>query len=147
MMSERTYHVWKAMKQRCDNPNNPSYANYGGRGITYCPRWHGGLHTGGKNFHEDMGDAPVGKSLDRKDNDGPYSKENCRWATKTEQEVNKRLRKGNISGYPDVSWDKRAKRWRARIKRNGVVTEIGSFDTLDVAIATRREYEADASSA
>jgi hypothetical protein len=73
------------MKERCDNSVSGDYKNYGGRGITYDPRW-----EKFENFLEDMGEAPEGLSIDRVDNNGNYCKENCRWATSAEQNGNKR---------------------------------------------------------
>ena len=78
--------AWKNMKQRCLNPNNKRYSDYGGRGITICDRW---LNL--DNFLADMGSRPTAKhSLDRIDNDGDYQKDNCKWSTRVEQENNKR---------------------------------------------------------
>lgn len=76
---------WENMKQRCNNPNNQGYKNYGGRGIKVCGRWHSF-----ENFYADMGDCPEGLTLERKDNDGNYEPGNCRWATWKEQGKNKR---------------------------------------------------------
>jgi hypothetical protein len=78
------YQTWSNMRQRCRNPNDPKYPRYGGRGITIDPRW-----DSFAAFAEDMGERPVGTSLDRINNDKGYSPDNCRWATIREQIVNR----------------------------------------------------------
>ena len=90
----RTYKTWLGMKDRCNNPNNRAYGNYGGRGITVCERWRG--ENGFENFLEDMGTKPKGLSLDRIDNNGNYEPGNCRWATSKQQARNYR-RNHNIT--------------------------------------------------
>lgn len=82
-----TYRSWRGMKERCLNPNNSHYKNYGGRGIKVCERWMEFL-----SFLEDMGERPSHKTLDRINNDGNYEPANCRWATDREQRANKRPR-------------------------------------------------------
>ena len=82
----RTYAVWKHLRRRCDNRRNAKYRHYGGRGIIYDPKW-----TSFEGFVADMGLAPPGMSLDRIDNDGPYCRTNCRWATPKQQSRNRRF--------------------------------------------------------
>ena len=81
----REYRTWLTMNQRCRNPNATGFSHYGGRGITICERW-----ADFRNFLADMGPRPEGTSLDRIDNDGNYEPGNCRWATRHEQNLNKR---------------------------------------------------------
>ena len=73
------------MRQRCTNPKDPEYENWGGRGITVCGRW-----DSFENFLADMGDSPPGLMLDRIDNEGNYEPGNCRWTDKWTQSRNRR---------------------------------------------------------
>jgi hypothetical protein len=80
-----TFYTWQSMKQRCNYEGAKSYKHYGGRGIEICERWLESF----ENFLADMGEKPAGTSLDRKDNNGPYSPDNCKWSTAEEQQLNK----------------------------------------------------------
>lgn len=79
----RTFNSWMAMRQRCYYKKNNRYEDYGGRGITVTDRWLG--DDGFANFLADMGERPAEMTLDRKENDLGYYKDNCRWATVTTQ--------------------------------------------------------------
>ena len=94
------YENWHNMKQRCLNKNFWGYKNYGGRGIGICDRWLKSFSA----FYKDMGKRPTPEhSLDRIDNNKGYSPDNCRWADKTEQIVNRGLNKNNLLRLKGVS--------------------------------------------
>ncbi len=83
----RTYRIWKGFRARCVRKSHHAFNRYGGRGISYDLRW-----NSFESFFDDMGHPPTPKhTLDRKDNDGPYSKSNCKWSTKSEQMNNTRI--------------------------------------------------------
>lgn len=88
-----TYRSWAHMHARCYRPTDPKFPRYGGRGITVCEQWHKY-----ENFIADMGERPRGRTLDRKNNDGPYNPDNCQWATPTQQVRNRECSK--------LTWDK-----------------------------------------
>lgn len=108
MYSHPTYRVWNAMRNRCRNPNDKSYSNYGGRGIQVCDSWNANF----VNFWADMGATyEKGLQLDRKDNDKGYNIDNCRWASKSVNAKNKRNKADKQSEIDGVTYHNRL--WRS----------------------------------
>lgn len=81
----RVWRIWYGMLERCRRPTNTVFKFYGGRGIKVCERW-----QVFDNFLADMGEPPLGMTLEREKTDGDYEPSNCRWATMKEQQRNRR---------------------------------------------------------
>ena len=79
-IDDKTYETWKAMRERCANPNNCNYKYYGGKGVKVCERWDSFL-----SFLQDMGERPKKMTIDRLDSNKNYEPQNCRWASQATQ--------------------------------------------------------------
>lgn len=130
------YEAWRHMIKRCNNPKDSAYKNYGGRGITVCDKW---LKLAG--FCEDMGKKPEGLTLERRDNDLGYYKENCYYATCTEQVRNRRVQKRSKTGVTGVNWDKASGKYRATIGIENKNLYLGQFASLEKAVEVRKQAE------
>jgi len=95
------YNTWKKMLYRCNKESAKDYKHYGGRGIAVCSRWSLNGIEGFKNFLEDMEESfEYGLELDRIDVNGNYEKDNCKWSSRREQVINRRL----IGSYFDTHY-------------------------------------------
>lgn len=127
MYNSKVYHVWNSMVQRCINPENQSYENYGGRGITVCEDW-----LVFENFYRDMGE-PNGLTIERKNNNLGYSKDNCIWTTRQVQNKNhRRVRNITFNGVTKTATD-----WAKEIG----VSDQCIYSRLDRGLTTEQVLE------
>jgi hypothetical protein len=134
MSGTKTHVIWKGMRQRCNNPRNLAYRNYGAKGITVCKEW-----DSFEQFYADMGECPDGLSLDRIDSTKNYCKENCRWADDFTQAQNTTKRKDNTLGRTGIKYGKSG--WAAVMQFNRETHFRGYFDTKEEAILARELLE------
>ena len=138
MSSNKFYKTWHSMIYRCNNPKNKKYKDYGARGITVCEEWLdvANFVAWAESTHPNI----EGVSLDRIDNDKGYSPENCRWADRSTQGTNQRMKSTNTSGFVGVYWDISKNKWDAKIGVNSKLVHIGTFPLLENAIEARNNY-------
>lgn len=124
------------MCKRCRNPRDGRWLDYGGRGITVCDVWCD-PETGFEAFLIDMGPRPVGKTLDRLDNNGPYELINCKWSTSSEQALNRRKRSGTSSKFPGVHWHKASGKWAVSVRGKHLGVFFDETEAAQVASKAR----------
>jgi hypothetical protein len=128
------------MFDRCENPHYHRYHRFGGRGIKVCKRWHSSNLVGFENFVHDMPPHPgKGYSLDRIDNDGDYTPENCQWATAQEQALNRLQSPVGRSGLRGVRSTPRG-RYSSYVRRLGKHYHLGTFGTAMEAAVAREKF-------
>lgn len=132
MSATRQYESWRGIIRRISNVKDKYYMDYGGRGITYDPKW-----ETFEGFWEDMSEGYSDElTLDRIDVNGNYCKENCRWVSMSIQNHNQRKRVGHSSIFMGVSFNKQIDKWVATIKWGGDRKYLGGFlEEKDAAIA------------
>lgn len=129
MYNSRAYQCWADMKTRCDNPENKYYDYYGGRGITYCDKW-----KTFDGFWEDMKETYSDElTLNRRDNDGIYCKENCEWDTKNFQGHMRRKQKNTMFKYMGLCLSGNKLAIESRIKVNEKPVYLGTYVTEEAA--------------
>lgn len=128
------YTAWAEIKRRCYNPKSSDYKYWGGKGITMCNEWQKDFLS----FYNHIGPRPADNySVDRIDSNRNYEPGNVKWSTKEEQSNNRVMLKNNTSGYTGVSYNSRAKKWRAKYRNK----HIGYFDTFEQAIIAHKKAE------
>lgn len=130
------YTIWKAIRQRCYNPDNQRYSYYGGRGIRMAERWDGLF--GFENFLSDMGPRPsMDHSIERDNNDGDYEPSNCRWATVKEQANNRRNNRFYVYMNETMTIAQIAE--KAGVDYHALIGRLNNGQTVDEAVIAIRK--------
>lgn len=134
MVNTPEWMSWSAMLSRCYNENSIGYKNYGGRGIVVCERWRNSF----ENFYIDMGIRPSADyTLDRKDVNGNYEPNNCRWLDRLSQTRNTRFQSNPMNGIRETISGK----FRVSIGVDNKSIELGTFSTIEEAQRVRKDAE------
>lgn len=124
------------LRDRCNNPNSHAYSSYGGRGIEVSPEWNASFEA----FYAHVGPRPsAAHSIDRMDVNGHYEPGNVQWATRSQQQLNRRPLKNHSTGYPGVNKD--GSKFRATMVVDGKYVLNEKHDSLEDAIRARRDKE------
>ncbi len=132
---DETYDIWRQMMERCNNPKHVRYEGYGARGIKVCDEWYDREVYNDWYVANRPKDESIDWSVDRIDNDGGYSPENCKFSTKREQSVNQGIRKDNTTGYKGIT--KVDEKFRGNVKINGIEKAKQGFKTKEHAVMYR----------
>ena len=138
MTDRKTYQAWYDAWRRCYDPSRHNHESYKRRGIEMCAEWRADFTA----FLLDMGEAPVGLTLERYDNDIGYNPDNCYWAESEDQYLNKGDYKNSTSGVKGVSFDRTHRKWCAHTK-GGSGNKKRIYLGLDFfeAVCTRKSWE------
>lgn len=137
MSDSPEYESWRAMRRRCNDPGAGNYKHYGAKGITVCDQWNKSFEA----FYKDMGQRPLGTTLDRENPKGNYEPGNCRWADPFTQSFNQGPSVKNTSGVVGVQ--QRVNQWVATLRYRGEEYLQRSFDSFDRAVQARKRAEED----
>jgi hypothetical protein len=133
------YRKWLAMMDRCRNPNADKYMYYGGRGIEVCQEWHQPINF----LRWAKGKWRKGLEIDRIDTNGDYTPENCRFVTRLENIINRRVMHTSETGYAGVSFNKRQRRFVSRLGLDYKRYQVGCFDSVEEAVMARNKFITD----
>lgn len=139
MSNTKIYSIWEGMKQRCYNEKSKYYSYYGGINISICDEWKNNSNNfllwAMENGYKE------GLTIDRIDVNGNYEPSNCRWVSMTTQLENTReIWKHNTSGYRNIYWHNKAKKWDVNFSINGKTIHAGMFKNIEDAILCRNNF-------
>ena len=138
LTQHKLHPIWKSMRQRCYNTNAKQYEDYGGRGIRVCIRWRRSFklfyNWAIKNGYKE------GLSINRIDNDGNYTLDNCNFVTREYNNLNQRIRKDNKTGYTGIYFFKRYSKYGSVIQTRKKRKFLGYYKTVKQAVVARDQY-------